>query len=69
MITKTLTKSEWGIVRVALGLTEARLEHMLGGIELEAQKQVAETARDNCPISKLLKPGLEQVTIEAKLKS
>lgn len=44
-------------------------EATVPGIDQATFQQVAETARDNCPISKLLKPGLEQVTIEAKLKS
>jgi lipoyl-dependent peroxiredoxin len=30
-------------------------------------KKVAERARDNCPVSQLLKPGLDEVTIEVEL--
>lgn len=37
------------------------------GIDEETFQQIAETARDNCPVSQLLKPGLQEVTISASL--
>lgn len=30
-------------------------------------RQIAQTARDNCPISQLLKPGLQELTVEVTL--
>ena len=37
------------------------------GIDAQAFQQVAEGAKLNCPISKLLAPGLESLTMEARL--
>ena len=43
--------------------TEAQVE----GMDAEAFRQAAEQAKENCPVSTLLKPGLEKITLEAKL--
>jgi lipoyl-dependent peroxiredoxin len=37
------------------------------GIDEAAFKAIAEKAKDTCPISMLLKPGLEEITLDAKL--
>ncbi len=37
------------------------------GIDEETFKQAAETAKNTCPVSALLKPGLENLTPDAKL--
>jgi osmotically inducible protein OsmC len=43
--------------------TEASVE----GIKPEQFKQAAEQAKEQCPVSALLKPGLENLSLEAKL--
>ena len=62
--TLTMAKTETGfkITRVHLE-TEGRVP----GIDESGFKQAAEKAKDGCPISALLKPGLEAVTLDAKL--
>ena len=37
------------------------------GIDEETLRSAAETAKDNCPISQLLKPGLDSLTVEVEL--
>lgn len=39
----------------------------VSGVDESTFRQIAEAARDNCPISQLLKPGLDEVTMEARL--
>ena len=43
--------------------TQASVE----GIDAEGFKRAAEQAKEQCPVSMLLKPGLEKLTLEAKL--
>jgi osmotically inducible protein OsmC len=42
-------------------------EGKVPGIDAATFQTFAETAKANCPISKLLIPGLEEVTLDAKL--
>jgi osmotically inducible protein OsmC len=64
--TVTLNKSEAGFKITAIHLeTEGRVP----GIDAAAFQQAAEGAKENCPVSKLLKPGLESLTLDAKLVS
>ena len=62
--TLTMAKTDTGfkITKVHLA-TEGRVP----GFDEAGFRQAAEKAKDNCPISVLLKPGLEEVTLEAKL--
>ena len=64
--------------RASVTLIEAGGGHRIASIHLRLQgkvpntradtfQQVAEKARDNCPVSQLLKPGLDKVTIEVDL--
>ena len=39
------------------------------GLEAAAAQHAAERAKEQCPVSRLLKPGLESLTFEAKLTS
>lgn len=45
--------------------TEAKVP----GVDEATFKQKAEEAKEICPISRLLKPGLEEITVDAKLVS
>jgi lipoyl-dependent peroxiredoxin len=56
------TDTGFKISRIELK-TEARVE----GVDAAAFKQAAETAKENCPVSVLLKPGLDALTLEAEL--
>jgi osmotically inducible protein OsmC len=62
----TLTLSNasggWKISKVHLE-TQASID----GTDADAFKRAAEQAKEQCPVSVLLKPGLEQVTLDAKL--
>lgn len=42
-------------------------EGTVPGIDESAFMEAAEVARDNCPISNLLAPGLDEITMEARL--
>ena len=42
-------------------------EAKVAGMDEESFKKAAEQAKDSCPVSTLLKPGLEKMTLEAKL--
>jgi lipoyl-dependent peroxiredoxin len=42
-------------------------EGKVPGLDAEGFKQAAEKAKENCPISVLLKPGLEGLTMDARL--
>jgi osmotically inducible protein OsmC len=60
----TLSKTESGFKVSKIHLqTEGRVS----GIDEPTFRKAAETAKENCPISKLLKPGLESLTLESKL--
>lgn len=50
-------------------ITEIHLETTatVDGVDREKFQKIAEGARDSCPVSQLLKPGLEKVTMEANL--
>jgi len=37
------------------------------GLNEESFRKIAEEAKETCPISRLLKPGLEQMSLEASL--
>ena len=39
-----------------------------GGLDAETLNRIAGQAKEQCPISVLLKPGLESLTLEVKLK-
>jgi lipoyl-dependent peroxiredoxin len=60
----TLKEDGGGYAVTAIHL---QTEASVPGIDQATFTEVAEIARDNCPISQLLKPGLEEITIEAKL--
>lgn len=42
-------------------------EGTVPGIDEARFREAAEQAKENCPVSALLKPGLEQLTVEARL--
>jgi osmotically inducible protein OsmC len=42
-------------------------EASVDGIDGEAFKRAAEQAKEQCPVSTLLKPGLEHLSVDAKL--
>jgi osmotically inducible protein OsmC len=68
IITKaTLTLGQrgggWKITKVHLD-TEVAGE----GLNAEVLKRAADQAKEQCPVSVLLKPGLESITLEARLK-
>src|SRR5262245_17974747 len=62
----TLTLSNasggWKITKVHME-TQATLD----GMDADSFKRAAEQAKEQCPVSVLLKPGLEQMTLDAKL--
>jgi len=39
-----------------------------GGIDAGTLKKAADIAKEQCPVSVLLKPGLEELTLDARLK-
>ena len=39
-----------------------------GGIDSGTLKKAADIAKEQCPVSVLLKPGLEELTLDARLK-
>jgi lipoyl-dependent peroxiredoxin len=54
----------WKIFQIHLE-TEARAENM----DLDTLKRAAEQAKEQCPVSMLLKPGLEAITLDVRLKN
>ena len=44
-----------------------RTEAKVIGMDANAFQKAAEEAKENCPVSVLLKPGLEKITLEATL--
>ena len=62
--TVTLTEIEGGfrVSRIHLDVVGT-----VPGIDEEAFVEAAKVARDNCPMSKLLTPGVDEVTLEARL--
>lgn len=64
--TVTLSKGDSGFRVTGVHLeTEGRVP----GIDAAAFEQAAQGAKENCPISQLLKPGLQNLTLDAKLVS
>jgi osmotically inducible protein OsmC len=60
----TLRQADGGAKITGIHLkTEASVD----GMEPEAFKRAAEQAKEQCPVSALLKPGLENLSLEAKL--
>ena len=51
-------------------ITKVHLETEVSGEGLDAKvlQRTAETAKEQCPVSVLLGPGLEQMTLDAKMK-
>jgi lipoyl-dependent peroxiredoxin len=49
-------------------ITRIHLETEVAGIEVEALKSAAEQAKEQCPVSVLLKPGLEALTLDVRAK-
>ena len=43
------------------------VEGKVPGLDAQGFQQSAEQAKENCPISRLLKPGLEMIELDAKL--
>jgi osmotically inducible protein OsmC len=63
--TLTLEKTESGFKLSKIHLdTTGRVE----GIDEQTFRQTAEKAKDGCPVSKLLKPGLDELTLNARLE-
>jgi lipoyl-dependent peroxiredoxin len=62
--TLTLNKGAQGFKITKMHL---ETEGKVPGIDQAAFKQAAEAAKETCPVSVLLKPGLEEVSVEAKL--
>ena len=52
----------WKIVKV-------HLDTEVSGVDAETLKQAAADAKEQCPVSVLLKPGLESLTLDARAKS
>jgi lipoyl-dependent peroxiredoxin len=61
----TMSKSEAGfrITKILL-----QTEGQVPNIDEAAFKRAAEKAKENCPVSLLLKPGLQSLSLEATLK-
>jgi len=64
--TLTLNKGPSGFKITGIHLDT---EGSVPGIDEATFKQAAETAKETCPVSALLKPGLENLTLDAKLVS
>jgi len=61
-LTMSKLESGWKITRVHIE-TEGKVE----GIDAATFKAAAEEAKETCPVSVLLKPGLEEVSLDARL--
>ncbi len=62
--TLTMRREESGTTLTKMHL---QVEAKVPGVDEATFKAIAEKAKDTCPVSKLLKPGLEEMTLEAKL--
>jgi osmotically inducible protein OsmC len=51
----------WKIVKI-------HLDTEVAGIEAEVLKKAADQAKEQCPVSVLLRPGLESITLDARVK-
>ncbi|MGH7971047.1 MAG: OsmC family peroxiredoxin [Limisphaerales bacterium] len=51
-------------------ITQVHIETQVAGEGIDASvlKNAADTAKEQCPVSVLLKPGLEAITLDARLK-
>ena len=58
------TDSGFGITRI-----ELETKGDVPGIDESTFQKIAEDAKANCPISKLLAPGVEEITLTARLAS
>jgi len=61
-LTMSKLESGWKITKVHLE-TEAKVT----GIDAAGFQAAAEDAKQNCPVSVLLKPGLDEITLDARL--
>ena len=61
-LTMTRTDAGWRVISMHVD-TEA----MIPGIAEEAFQDIAAKTKDGCPVSALLKPGLQSLTLSAKL--
>src|SRR5512145_674985 len=64
--TLTLRKDESGIKITKIHLETAG---KVTGIDAETFNTAAQKAKESCPVSALLKPGLEELTLDARLSS
>ncbi len=62
--TLTMRRNESGTKLTKMHL---EVEARVPGIDAAAFKAIAEKAKETCPVSTLLKPGLEEITLDAKL--
>lgn len=62
--TLTLRRDDSGTKLTRMHL---EVEASVPGIDAATFKAIAEKAKETCPISTLLKPGLEEITLDAKL--
>lgn len=62
--TLTMRRDESGVKLTRLHLV---VEAKVPGVDAAAFKELAEKTKETCPVSVLLKPGLEAMTVEAKL--
>ncbi len=63
--TVTMEKRNEGF---AITMIHLETEGSVDGISAAEFREAAEAAKDGCPVSKLLAPGLESLTFEARLK-
>jgi osmotically inducible protein OsmC len=47
-------------------ITRMHLETQASGVDAETLKKAAEQAKEQCPVSVLLKPGLETITLDVR---
>ena len=64
--TLTMRRDETGTKLTKMHL---EVEARVPGIDAAAFKAIAERSKETCPVSALLKPGLEAITLDAKLLS
>lgn len=63
VLTMEQVNGAWTITRVRL-----EVDGQVPGLDQAAFQQIAEEAEKGCPISRLLRPGLQEVQVEATLK-
>jgi lipoyl-dependent peroxiredoxin len=66
------TQASVSLAKTATGFKVTKIhlqtEGEVSGLDEPAFRQAAESAKENCPISVLLKPGLESLTLDARLR-